>query len=537
MSRQKLFLVVRHWLWLLVLAPLLAGILGFGVASRLPKVYESTGRLLIMPGQGSAPGTTSYEDVLSAERLTRTYSEVLRSRPVVEGAVTAVGLDLPYETALRQLDVRPLRDTQILQLTTRMNDPELAARFANELATQFIQQEEANRSTRFAATRDSLSKQVEQIGTDLTTRTNEAEALRAEPASPTRDSDLARVQFELTQLQQNYQAAARNYQDLQIAEARSDPLVLVLDQATPINEPVEPHVLSTVLLAALGALALAIAGAFLFEYMDDRLASPERVAQFTSLQVIGLVDFVAGAGPRLVDAKAMTTEPAGKNPYTPHSGEAYRLLRANLQFAAVEHPLRSLLVTSCDPGDGKSTTAANLAVVAAQSGARVLLVDADLRRPSLHTIFGLRNATGLTSLLVDPGLATEDALLPTHVPNLTVLLSGPLPPNPGELLASQRMADRLAELSGLADLVIIDSSPVLPVSDAAVLAGWVDASLLVVDVRRTRGHQAASAVAMLERAGARLVGAVLNRLPRSRGSYYGRYGQEYRAEPETIPAS
>jgi Mrp family chromosome partitioning ATPase len=112
-----------------------------------------------------------------------------------------------------------------------------------------------------------------------------------------------------------------------------------------------------------------------------------------------------------------------------------------------------------------------------------------------------------------------------------------LPPNPGELLASQRMADRLAELSGLADLVIIDSSPVLPVSDAAVLAGWVDASLLVVDVRRTRGHQAASAVAMLERAGARLVGAVLNRLPRSRGSYYGRYGQEYRAEPETIPAS
>src|SRR5262249_27375398 len=151
----------------------------------------------------------------------------------------------------------------------------------------------------------------------------------------------------------------------------------------------------------------------------------------------------------------------------------------NLQFAAVEHPFRTLLVTSAEQADGKTTVASNLAVVLAQAGQQVLLVEADLRRPSLHDVFGIQNRVGLTSLLVDEGLPAASAPIATRVLGLSVVPSGPLPPNPSELLASRRMRSRLAELRELADVVILDSPPVLAVSDPVVLAGLVDGTLLV----------------------------------------------------------
>jgi non-specific protein-tyrosine kinase len=191
--------------------------------------------------------------------------------------------------------------------------------------------------------------------------------------------------------------------------------------------------------------------------------------------------------------------------------EAFRRLRTNLEFTSLDTPLRTLLVTSAGPGEGKSTTLANLAVSIAQAGRRVIAVDSDLRRPSLHEVFGLDNHEGLTTAIAR---ADERTLLQdSGVDGLRVLTSGPLPDIPADLIASPAMETLIASLSEQADIVLFDAPPVVAVTDAAVLASRVDGVLLAVNAGRTRREYAQRAKALLEKVHARVVGAVLINAP------------------------
>ena len=207
---------------------------------------------------------------------------------------------------------------------------------------------------------------------------------------------------------------------------------------------------------------------------------------------------------------------AARSPQS-QAAEAYRTLRTNIQFSSLDRDLRTLLVTSAGPSEGKSTILANLAISMAESGRRVIAADGDLRRPGLHQLFGLDDAPGLTTMILDRD--AEPPLQATAVPQLRLLASGPLPPNPAELLASDRMAAVIARLAEQADLVLFDSPPVAAVSDALVLAARVDGVLLVVDAGRTRRDMARQAKEQLERVGARLLGVVLNNVKPERGLY------------------
>ncbi len=190
------------------------------------------------------------------------------------------------------------------------------------------------------------------------------------------------------------------------------------------------------------------------------------------------------------------------------AAEAYRRLRTNIQFSSLDDRLHTLLVTSADPDDGKSTTLANLAVTMAQSEQRVVLVDCDLRRPSLHTIFGLPNDQGLTTMI----LAPDDAppLQDVGVSGLKVLTSGPLPPRPADVLGSRRMEAAIARLGADADIVLFDTPPVIAVTDAAILATRVDGVLLVLQAGKTRRDRARQAKQILEKVKANIIGVVLN---------------------------
>ncbi|MBI2862845.1 MAG: CpsD/CapB family tyrosine-protein kinase [Chloroflexi bacterium] len=197
-----------------------------------------------------------------------------------------------------------------------------------------------------------------------------------------------------------------------------------------------------------------------------------------------------------------------RDPRSP-SAEAFRTLRTNIQFSSLDQPIRTLLLTSASSEEGKSTILANLGVTFAQAGSRTVLVDCDLRRPSLHSLFELDNTAGLTTAVI--GEATEALpLRETSVANLWVLPSGPLPPNPAELLASRRMDALIQRLKEQADLVLFDAPPVIAVTDAAILAGKVDGVLLILAVGKTKREHANRAKAALERVNARLLGAVLN---------------------------
>lgn len=203
------------------------------------------------------------------------------------------------------------------------------------------------------------------------------------------------------------------------------------------------------------------------------------------------------------------------------AAEAYRTLRTNIRFSSLDKPLQTLLATSTAPDEGKSTTLANLAITMAQAEQRVLLVDCDLRRPTLHTLFGLPNESGLTNLI----LAEVDEPLPvqeTGVPGLHLLTSGPLPPRPADILGSRRMENVIARLRSEADVILFDTPPVIAVTDAAVLAAKVDGVLLVLQAGRTRRDRARQARQILEKVKANIIGVVLNNAQREQSySYYG----------------
>ena len=204
------------------------------------------------------------------------------------------------------------------------------------------------------------------------------------------------------------------------------------------------------------------------------------------------------------------------------AAEAFRTLRTNIYFSSLDRSIHTLLVTSAAPSEGKSTTLANLAVAMAQGDKKTILVDTDLRRPTLHTIFGLGNESGLISLLIDAKGPIEPALKDVGVPNLQVLTSGPLPPNPAEVLGSQRMLEVIAALKDRADIVLFDAPPVVAVTDATVLGTRVDGVLLVINAGHTRREHAKRAKEQLEKLNIRVIGAVLNgvSVDNTLGGYY-----------------
>ncbi|MCA9937865.1 MAG: CpsD/CapB family tyrosine-protein kinase [Anaerolineales bacterium] len=208
------------------------------------------------------------------------------------------------------------------------------------------------------------------------------------------------------------------------------------------------------------------------------------------------------------------------DPRSPAS-EAYRRLRTNLSFYSLDHPIRSLVVTSPMPDEGKSTTAANLAVTMAQSGRRTILVDCDLRRPALHTLLGLPGEPGLTNLAL--GEMSEPPLRQTSVENLLLLPAGPVPPNPADLLGSKMIDRVIAALMEQADFVLFDAPPVLAVTDATVLGAKVDGVMLVISAGKTRRDHAIRAKELLETANVRIIGATLTNAPQDAGvgDYYG----------------
>ncbi len=215
------------------------------------------------------------------------------------------------------------------------------------------------------------------------------------------------------------------------------------------------------------------------------------------------------------------------SPRSPIS-EAYRALRTNLQFVSPDKPLHTLLVTSPGPEEGKSTLLANLAVAIAQGERKVILADCDLRRPSLHKLFGLAHKQGLTTMMVDDKALENPPLQETGVSGLQLLASGELPPSPSDLLGSQRMDRVLEALKQRADAVLLDAPPVMTVSDAAILATKVDGVLLVVSAGQTRRDSVQAAKAKLERVNAHLIGAVLTNVPldASLQRYYSKEEEE-----------
>jgi non-specific protein-tyrosine kinase len=276
----------------------------------------------------------------------------------------------------------------------------------------------------------------------------------------------------------------------------------IIEQASAGETPVRPRPKIHVLLASVLGVLFALGFVVVREYLDYTIKTTAELSKHLNLTSLGAVRRIQGKSAK---DKLITSEDF----FAPWS-ESYRMIRSNIQFMTIDKPIRSVLITSSLPGEGKSTTAANLGVVMAQADLKTIIIDSDLRRPTQHKIFQLPNTDGLTDLLRASEPDLNHYLKETAIPNLYVLPSGTLPSNPSELLGSQRMSRLLTDLREFADVIIADSPPVIAFTDAAVLSTRMDGVVLVTLAGQTRLDIVRQAIRNLRQVGASLLGAVLN---------------------------
>jgi polysaccharide biosynthesis transport protein len=295
--------------------------------------------------------------------------------------------------------------------------------------------------------------------------------------------------------------------------------IRIVDAAEVPQVPASPNVPFNMLLAVFGGAVMGVGLAFFFEYCDNRIKSPAEIKSHLGLPFIGMI-------PKMTVAEGESS-PLLDRGATPNFAEALRTVRTNVIFSSTTEGGQSLVITSSGPGEGKTVVSSNLAMALAQTGQRVLLIDADMRRPRVHQVFAERQEPGLSNVLVGD-TKTADAVRPTSCPTLWMLPAGHLPPNPAELLGSKRFEEFIETLKQHFAFVVIDSPPIMAVSDSAIVAHIADGVLFVIGSEMTSRSVARTAVEQLLNANGRMIGAVLNRVDLTHNAYY--YSQYYRRE-------
>jgi polysaccharide chain length determinant protein (PEP-CTERM system associated) len=332
------------------------------------------------------------------------------------------------------------------------------------------------------------------------------------------------------------------YEESKIKEAGQIGNVRIIDRALPPENPIKPKKKINLLLGALLGLGFGLGLAFFMERLDNSLKSIEDI-ETAGLSILGSIPLIKNSKnneskKEEKDSEEYQIKRIASNlvthfePKSPIS-EAYRTFRTNLQFARLDTPLKTILVTSSGPGEGKSTTVANLAITMAQMGTNILLIDSDLRRPVLHSVFGLQKNPGLTNYLAGK-IPLSEIIQPTLVENLSLITCGILPPNPSELLGSKKMRELLGELKEKFEIILLDSPPVIAVTDAAVLSTLLDGVVLVASSSSTSKEALARAINLLENVQSRILGGVLNKIKVESvyGSYHYYYYYHYYHTPE-----
>jgi non-specific protein-tyrosine kinase len=475
-----------------------------------------------MVGQNLQNVDPSTTDFLTSEKLAQTYSEIVRRQPALQATVEALNLPITWQQLKGNVSVRLVQGTQLIEISVEDTVPERAQATADELARQLIRQSPTSPENAAATQhKEFVQRQLDDLQSKMDAGEARLVEMERDLAAAFSNQEAQKIQDQMTTLQSQINTWQSNYAQLLSFLGQTSPNYLsVIEPAQLPGTPVQPKTRQNVLLAAVVGLMIAGGVAFLLEYLDDTIKTPDDVAGALGLTTLGSIIRLEGAS---YPEKLITQQP-GHSP----AGEAYRMLRSNIQFMAGDKALRTLLVTSPGPLEGKSITLANVGVVFAQNGLRTILVDSDLRRPVLHKVFQAPNRVGLSNVLLAPvAKVSEEVIQPTSVENLRVITSGPLPPNPSELLGSARMSQLVAELLDVADVVMFDSPPVLSATDAALLANRLDGTILVTDAGRTRREAALRSIDQLQRAGANLLGGVLNRMQKKTGGYYYYYYDHY----------
>lgn len=529
MELRRYLALLRKWGWLVLLLVGLAAAGSYFYSQTIPPTYRSTAILLVGQEQSSANPTAS--DIYVSNNLAQAYALLVNQPSVLQAAAKEINWEGSWESLYFAVSATAPQNGQTINVSATANTPPRAQQIANSIANQVIAQSPLSRQQQDADTRrEFMTSQQALLQSQIVLAQKQLTDLSQQAALETDQTKLDTLNARIAALQTKIESAQRTYLQIgALLNQAAGRYITVIAPAPLPGAPISPNILQNVLLAAAAGLVLAVGVVLLLEYLDDTIKSNEDVRRELNLSVLGNIERITAIrkpGDGLITLK---------HPRSPVA-EEYRSLRTNLRYSGIENSGAALLITSANPGEGKTTTAANLAIAVAQAGKRVVLVDADLRRPGVNRIFDLENQEGLTSLFLDQPLLLEDVLQDTVLPGLKILTAGDQPPNPAEILESRRMTEILQQLRQQFEMVIVDSPPALVVADASILASRCSGAMVIVDSGRTRTEAARKVTEVLTHSQVKLLGVVLNRV-RGRGRGYYRHYYNYPISSRTAKSN
>jgi polysaccharide biosynthesis transport protein len=499
----------RKWTIAVTAVLIVAAVLGFSFLQE--PLYSAQARVLVQPL--ASPGSIAGQPV-----DVQTESQVARSQPVAEQVQAELDTTISAKSLQGSLDVTGVSATQVsyssaqvLVFTFTSSDPVFARDAANTFADAYIQYRKQQALGAFVSAQSSVQQRIKAASKQLEDVTRQLEeATRAGDQSLILTLETQRGVFiaRLGVLQQRLD-------DLQPDETVRTGGAQVIDSALTPTSPSSPDFFRNGALALVGGLILGIGAAFLRERLDDRFRGRADVEVALGAPVLGTVPKYR-ISKRGHSGFGLVAPEEGKSLAT----EAYRTLRTNLEFALSQHGVRGIVVTSPSSGEGKTATTANLGVVLAQAGRRVILVSADLRRPTLEKYFKVKNEKGLSTFLRSRAHEPWSFLQDPGIPNMRLMTAGPIPDNPAELLTSARLSDMIRKLEANCDILLIDSPPALAVADSALLAARAGGAIVVIDAGATHRSAAVHAKEEVERGGGVVLGSILNAFDPSASPYY-----------------
>lgn len=504
--------VIRARKWIIIQAVIAVTLTALVVSLLQPPTYQGVAKVLISDKDvGAAIFGSAVGDLAGGpERGLQTQVQLMQLRPLAETAVRKGNLRMMPEDLLEKVTISAVGQTNVITLTATDRDARQAAAIANAMADAYV---EWSREIK----RESIKAAADEVQGRLDEARAEILALGGKISSSGKSDELAAELQIATGL---YNTLALKLEELRVNEQLEAGSGRVVSPAVVETEPIAPKPVRNTGLGIAVGLVLGLGMALLFEYLDNTIKSTDEAEQVYGAPVLGHIP----AEVFEKDEKRRLT--IAQHPGSP-AAEAYRVLRNSLDFINFQHDIKTLLITSAAPAEGKSTVAANLATCLAQAGAKVVLVNCDFRRPTTDQFFAVNNVIGLSDVLLGRNSLKSALQHPLEL-ELLVLGAGKMPPNPSELLGSSRMSEIVASLGEWADWVIVDSPPLLAVADAAAAARWADGVLLVTRGGVSTRDAAKKGREMLEKVGARIVGAAVWGLEQdAAGRGYGYYQQYY----------
>jgi capsular exopolysaccharide synthesis family protein len=521
---RRYLMVAKRWWWLLIIGAIIPAMVSYYFTSKQQDLYQA--KVTLMVGttlQSTNPDTNLMQ---TSNSLAQAYAELVRYRPITEAVIERLGLERSHEKLASQIVAWVQTNANLLEIRVTDSNPKAAMMIANALAEELIRQSPGSGQGQRQQQQEFIKKQLDELEEKIEKKKAEIAELNDSLADLTSAAEIADAMARIDALEEV--ASTYRTQYAALLQSYMGDSVNVLSIVEPAVEPWEPVGGKTKLIIAISAgagLALAAGAAFLIEYLDDSVHwNSGRQRTLAEQPVLGAV-------PRM-SRRRRTWAAANRFRYA--EIEAIRNLRTNIFLSTPGKPLDTLLVTSPDIGDGKSFTVANLGLTIAVTGMRVVLVDADMRNPTLHEMFDVPNVAGLAELLDGASIIPEAwppvELQPTNVSNLFLLSSGRPPDDPAALLVTPRLPALLETLKKYADVVIVDSPPVLVAPDAGILASAVDGTMLMVSEGQTSNDLVTKAQVLLtSRNGVNLLGVAFNRVKLDGAyAYYSRYHDDGR---------